>query len=164
MFFAFFLFFICFQEFMNPPPSVIWAENHHVSDIIRIRGSAPTNRLSPLSVHEIQRCIKEFFMLVLEQEMIGCFRLFPLHEYTHTLELGSLAVDPFHWWHGYSEYILNFAEEYADKACMTLIAVTDNSGLEKKFLARGWQESSDAYSERALRSEGKRLYARLSKF
>ncbi len=154
-----------FMNFMNPPPpSIIRAETYHIEDIVRIRESAPANRLAPLSIHEIVVCLREFFVLMLGQETIGCFRLFPLQEYPNTLELGSLAVDPFHWWHGYSEHVLDFSEEYAEKCCATLIAVTDNPGLEKKFLARGWKESSHEYSMRASRSEEKRLYARVSQF
>ena len=96
---------------MNPPSlSIIRAETYHVDDIVRIGESAPANHLSPLSIYEISMCLSEFFIALLGQEVIGCFRIFVLHEYENTLELGSLVIDPFHWGHGYSEYVLDFSQ------------------------------------------------------
>ncbi len=124
------------------------------SEVVRLRWDTLPWELKELAIDEIQAKIYEFYLVIINGNSVGCFRIFEPENIPGALELWSVrSTQP---WIGI--LIANNAMSIAKEKKRQIVAITGER-YAKTLLRRGWIDETHLYPERMSESiQDKKLW------
>ncbi len=115
----------------------------NLDEIITLRSHTELGDLKQLSPDEIAYRIREFFLVIMNGETVGCFRIFASDLYPELYELGSV-VSTRRW---IGRMIVSHTEELARTTKKVVIAITGGK-LDPTLEKQGWKIATEKYKTR----------------
>ena len=131
----------------------VWHTESFTSEIVRLRAGTEPGTLREMSIDEIRARIHDFYLVTLNGESIGCFRIFEPATARWVLELGSVVGRE----NGLGKLITTVAMDHAKSVRRKIIALTTHqygTTLEKS----GWRRANGQFPVRENRSPGKEVW------
>lgn len=119
--------------------------------ILMLRAQAKKDDLKELSPDYIAYHISEFYVVLANGILSGCFRIFTPPSYPHLLELGSVKTDDAMLRKWIWTYMVTEAEKMAQEQHKTIIAVTGGN-LDNTLEKRWWKDQTSLFPKRKIES------------
>lgn len=117
--------------------------DYFISEIQKLRTITAPGDLKPILADELREKIHEFFIVTMNGESAGCFRIFHPDSVPQILELGSVVSVQ----KGVGSNIASYAEHFARENNRSIIAITGGK-YDPTLEKHGWKLATESYPKR----------------